>query len=317
MKKIYSLMMFLVLINFSVYAQSKDVLTVAGHEANLTLDPIATTMRTVITHTRPLMFDSLVSRDENGNFTPSLATSWKTIDELTWEFSLRDDVMFHNGEKFDAKSVQTTYGILLDPKKRKSQGFLWEGIESIEIIDDYTVRFHTKKPMGTLLSNLSIGALVPPSYDAATFGTNPIGTGPYKFVEWVRGDHLTAEANQTYWRGKPSFKQVIWYPMAEESTRVATAMTGEVDIISVIPTHMAKVLDANPNVNLMSVTSINTPHLALGGKARSGPIGGNPLVLKAIAHAIDRERIAKEAFRGYALAGKFKSFAGSFGALPR
>lgn len=300
MKKIYSLITFLILIIFSVHAQSKDTLTVAGHEANLTLDPIATTMRTVITHTRPLMFDSLVSRDENGNFTPSLATSWRTIDELTWEFTLRDDVTFHNGEKFDARSVQTTYGILLDPKKRKSQGFLWEGIEKIEVIDDYTVRFHTKRPMGTLLSNLAIGALVPPSYDADTFGTNPVGTGPYKFVEWVRGDHLTAEANEDYWRGKPHFKQVIWYPMAEESTRVATAMTGEVDIISVIPTHMANVLEANPNVNLMSVTSINTPHLALGGKARSGPIGGNPLVLKAIAHAIDRERIAKEAFRGFA-----------------
>ena len=130
MKKIYSLITFLILINFSVYAQSKDTLTVAGHEANLTLDPIATTMRTVITHTRPLMFDSLVSRDENGNFMPSLATSWRTIDELTWEFSLRDDVTFHNGEKFDAKSVQTTYGILLDPEKRKSQGFLWEGIKN-------------------------------------------------------------------------------------------------------------------------------------------------------------------------------------------
>ena len=299
-----------------MFAQSKDVLTVAGHEANLTLDPIATTMRTVITHTRPLMFDTLVSRDEKGQVRPSLATSWKTINELTWEFSLRKGVKFHNGEKFDASSVQKTYGILLDPKQRKSQGFLWSGIDRIEKIDDYTVRIHTKKPMGTLLSNLAIGALVPPSYNYETFGTKPIGTGPYKFVEWVRGDHLTVEANNSYWRGSPSFKKVIWYPMAEESTRVATAMTGEVDIISVIPTHMASVLDANPNVNLMSVTSINTPHLALGGKARTGPVGGNPLVLKAIAHAIDRDRIAKEAFRGYAWPASSSHAPGVLGHCP-
>ena len=316
MKKLSFLITIFLFTGLTLFAQSKDVLTVAGHEANLTLDPIATTMRTVITHTRPLMFDSLVTRDEIGNFKPSLATSWKTINELTWEFSLRKGVKFHNGEKFDASSVQKTYGILLDPKQRKSQGFLWSGIDRIEKIDDYTVRIHTKKPMGTLLSNLAIGALVPPSYNYETFGTKPIGTGPYKFVEWVRGDHLTVEANNSYWRGSPSFKKVIWYPMAEESTRVATAMTGEVDIISVIPTHMASVLDANPNVNLMSVTSINTPHLALGGKARTGPVGGNPLVLKAIAHAIDRDRIAKEAFRGYAWPASSSHAPGVLGHCP-
>ena len=206
MKKIISLITIIVFGSLTLFAQSKDILTVAGHEANLTLDPIATTMRTVITHTRPLMFDSLVSRDEKGNFIPSLATSWKTINELTWEFSLRKGVKFHNGEKFDASSVQKTYGILLDPKQRKSQGFLWSGIDRIEKIDDYKVRIHTKKPMGTLLTNLAIGALVPPSYNYETFGTKPIGTGPYKFVEWVRGDHLTVEANNSYWRGSPSFK---------------------------------------------------------------------------------------------------------------
>ena len=89
MKKLSFLITIFLFTGLTLFAQSKDVLTVAGHEANLTLDPIATTMRTVITHTRPLMFDSLVTRDEKGNFKPSLATSWKTINELTWEFSLR------------------------------------------------------------------------------------------------------------------------------------------------------------------------------------------------------------------------------------
>ena len=279
----------------------KGTLTISGHESNLTLDPIATTMRVTITMTRPLMFDPLLTRDENDKIVPALATSWKAIDDTTWEFELRKGVKFHNGEPFNAQSVKATFDLLLDPTQRQAQGFLWSGIKDIEIIDDFTVRINTIEPMGNLLSNLTIGAMVPTSYDLKTFGAHPIGTGPFKFVEWVRGDHLTVEANLDYWGGPPKVEKVIWYPLHEEATRVATAMTGEIDIVSIIPSNMASIVEASPNVDLMTVLSCNTPHLALGGFGRP-PIGGHDgKVLRAIEYAVDRERIAKEIYYGYAI----------------
>lgn len=295
----------------------KGTLTISGHEANLTIDPIATTMRVTIGMVRPLMFDPLIKRGPEGKFLPALAVSWEAIDDTTWEFKLREGVKFHNGETFNAYSVKTTYDELLDPKKLFVQGFYWDGIEKVEVIDEFTVRFILKAPMGALLANLAtIGAFVPPSYDPKTFALHPIGTGPFKYVEWVRGDHLTVEANLDYWGGPPKVEKIIWYPISEESTRVAAAMTGEIDIVSIIPCSMASIVKASPNVNLMTVTSMCTPSLALGGFGRP-PIGGHDgKVLRAIEYAIDRERIVKQIYFGYATPAKSIHSPSVFGYYP-
>ncbi len=279
----------------------KGTLLISSHEINQTLDPIQNFDQVTFQMVRPMMFDPLVKHDKDNNIVPALATSWKAIDDTTWEFELRKGVKFHNGEPFNAQSVKKTFSILLDTALGKIQAHMWSGIESVEIIDDYTVRIHTHRPMGVLLANLAMGAMVPPSYDAKTFGVNPIGTGPFKFVEWVRGDHLTAEVNPDYWGGLPKIEKVILYPITEEATRVATAMTGEIDIVYMIPNNMASIVGSAPDVELMTIISNITPHLALGGFARP-PIGGHDgKVLRAIDYAIDRERIANEAYYGYAV----------------
>lgn len=295
----------------------KGTLTVIGHESNLTLDPTATTMRVTISMVRPLMFDPLIKRSSTGELEPALAVSWEAIDDLTWEFKLREDVKFHNGEPFNADAVKFTFDLLLDKEGLFAQGFLWSGISEVVVVDEYTVRIITEKPMGNLLSNLTIGAMVPPSaYDVKTFGQNPIGTGPFKFVEWVRGDHLTAEANLDYWGGPPLVEKVIWYPSHEESTRVASAMTGEVDIVNMIPSSMAAIVAKVPTLDLVTITSCNTPCLALGGFGRA-PIGGHDgKVLRAIEYAIDREKIVDQVYHGYAIPAISFHSPGVFGHSP-
>jgi len=280
----------------------KGTLTISGHELNLTIDPLATTMRVTVGMVRPLMFDPLIKRGPEGDFLPALAVSWEAINDTTWEFKLREGVKFHNGEPFNAYAVKTTYDELLDRSKLFAQGFYWAGIEKVEVIDEFTVRIITIAPMGPLLANLAtVGAIVPPSYDSKTFASHPIGTGPFKYVDWVRGDHLTVEANLDYWGGPPKLEKVILYPITEEATRVATAMTGEIDIVYMIPNNMASIVGSAPDVELMTIISNITPHLALGGFARP-PIGGHDgKVLRAIDYAIDRERIANEAYYGYAI----------------
>lgn len=279
----------------------KGTLSISSHEINQTLDPIQNFDQVTLQMVRPMMFDPLVKYDQDNNIVPALATSWKVIDDTTWEFELRKGVKFHNGEPFNAQSVEKTFSILLDTVLGKIQAHMWGGIESVEIVDDYTVRLHTYQPMGVLLANLTMGAMVPLAYDAKTFGVNPVGTGPFKFVEWVRGDHLTVEANLDYWGGPPKLEKVILYPITEEATRVATAMTGEIDIVYMIPNNMASIVGSAPDVELMTIISNITPHLALGGFARP-PIGGHDgKVLRAIDYAIDRERIANEAYYGYAI----------------
>lgn len=293
----------------------KGTLTISGNEGNLTLDPLATTLRTTLTHVRPLMFDPLVTRDDNNNIVPALATSWKIINDTTWEFKLREGVKFHNGESFNAQSVKNTFKILLDPEQRLVQGTFWSGIKDVEIVDDFTVRIITNEPM-SILTYLTLGAMVPLSYDVRTFGINPIGTGPFKFVEWVRGDHLIVEANLDYWGGPPKVEKVIWYPITEEATRVAVAMTGEVDIVSMIPTNMASIVEKVPNVDLMTELSIMTPCLALGGFGRA-PIGGHDgKVLRAIDYAIDREKIVEVVYQGYAEPAKSNFSPCVFGYTP-
>ncbi len=193
------------------------------------------------------LFDHLVERDFEGNIVPGLALSWTVVDTATLEFELREGVTFHNGEPFTAESVNFSVERMLAEEAAPNQG-KFTAIDSVEIVDDYTVQFKLNRPDGTLLDSLTSRlAMLPPRYFAEVgaegFAEAPVGTGPFSFVEWLPDDHITLAANKDYWQGSykgmPQVDTVVFRPIPEAATRVAELQAGGVHMIQdVLPDQM-------------------------------------------------------------------------------
>jgi peptide/nickel transport system substrate-binding protein len=188
------------------------------------------------------IFDNLIERGYDGSIQPMLADSWSTPDPTTVEFKLHQGVKFHNGETFDANSVKFSIERFLDPKMAAPlAGTFPKSFQGVEIVDDYTVRFHFAQSEPTVFDALGLCcAMLPPRYysDNApdVVAANPVGSGPFKFVEWVRDDHTTLAVNPTYWgtetyKGTPLVPTVIFRPVPQAATRSADLLNGTADII--------------------------------------------------------------------------------------
>jgi peptide/nickel transport system substrate-binding protein len=278
------------------WAQDAGTLVVAQQNDALTLDPAKhSTFPTanICFH----LYDALVTIDAKGDFVPALATEWSNPDPLTWRFKLRQGVKFHNGEAFDAKAVKFTFDRALDPNFKAPYFSRISAIKGVEVVDDQTVDFKTEAPFPTMLFSLyeaSFAALiVPPGYigekgpDALT--TAPVGTGPYKFVEWIKDDHLTLEANPDYWGGAPAVKTIIFRPISEVRTRIAELSSGGVDIAVDIPPEEVANLKDGSNTKIASTASDFVYFYAFDTLSDT-PLK-NKLVRQAINYAIDVDAI--------------------------
>jgi len=187
------------------------------------------------------LFDHLIERDFEGNIVPGLAESWSIVGPTVLEFVLRQDVTFHNGEPFNAEAVQFSVVRMLSEEEAPNQGKFTSIIsDSVDIVDDYTVRFNLSRPDGTLFDSLTSRlAMLPPKYfeevGAEGFASAPVGTGPFKFVEWMPDDHVTLAANENYWegsyKGQAQVDTVVFRPIPEAGTRAAELEAGGVDLI--------------------------------------------------------------------------------------
>jgi peptide/nickel transport system substrate-binding protein len=197
------------------------------------------------------IFDTLGRFDENLNPSPNLATEWEMIDDLTWEFTLREGVVAHNGETIDANDVVFSFERCADPDTGAigSCPYTLANIrfDGAEVVDDYRVRIHTQEPIPELRTMLTQWYVLPQEYYEATpiedAALAPIGSGPYRFVEWRRGDELILEANEDYWDGAPPVQRVIWRAVPEASVRIAELNTGGADIIVNVPPDLASQVD--------------------------------------------------------------------------
>lgn len=188
------------------------------------------------------IFDPLITRGADGNFKPALALSWSNPDPLTWEFKLRPGVKFHDGSPMTSEDVKFTFDRALDPNFKAPYFSRISAIKSVEAPDPLTVRFKTAEPFPTMLFSLYEAAfpalIVPAAYVKANgeaLASKPIGTGPYKFVEWRKDDRIVLEANPDYWGGAPKIKTVIWRSIREVRTRIAELRSGGVDVIGDVP----------------------------------------------------------------------------------
>ncbi|MCG8615743.1 MAG: ABC transporter substrate-binding protein [Desulfobacterales bacterium] len=247
-------------------------------------------------------FDGLLQRPApEGKLSPALATDWARLDALTWKFNLRKGVKFHNGNAFNAADVKFTFERMKDPKFSKFLNIA-NSIASIETPDDYTVIFKTVKPVPwfaeTMHQNFIVDKESSVDRDSGDYNTRPIGTGAYKFVEWVKGSYVRMEANADYWEGAPQFKSVEIKPITEGATRFAAIAARQADILSGVPVPMIDRIKKTPFIELVSRPARRCIYMDLGNK--EGTPYADVRVRKAIAMAINEDEIVKTVMRGQA-----------------
>lgn len=246
------------------------------------------------------MYDPLLERDAQGNLIPRLALSWENTDEKTWVFQLREGVTFHNGEPFNSQAVKYTLDrFKTEALKGSPLTPLFSAIDSIETPNDYTVTIKTAEPFGPLLQNLTQAFIVPPkATEAGETVETPIGTGAFKFVEWVKGDRVVLEANPEYFdETQPKVARLVWKDIAEMSTRMTAFETGEVDVVAGIPAEDMLRFEGIDTIKVASRSSTQFRYFWMNGSVE--PFD-NPLVRKAVKHAVDYDSIINDIMGGYA-----------------
>lgn len=206
---------------------------VVALEADLTMvDPnmhVNTPERNVLSH----VYDFLVRLDADMQIRPALAERWEDAgDDVTWTFHLRKGVTYHDGSTFGAADVKYTLDRILNSDNASPQKFRISAINQVNVIDEHTVQLVTAAPFPTLLYELAQVEIVPEGAAAAGAKIEkPVGTGPFKFVEWRRDDRLILEVNKEYWGQVPSYERIVFRFIPEVTTRVAELRSGGVDLI--------------------------------------------------------------------------------------
>ncbi len=245
------------------------------------------------------VFESLVAIDEKLNIKPLLAESWETPDERTYVFKLRKGVKFHDGTDFNAAAVKFNIDRIFDPKFANPRKAEIANVKAAEVVDNYTVKLLLSEPFAPLLANLvdRAGMMLSPAAVqklGKDFSRNPVGTGPFKFVEWKKDDHLTVEKFADYWdKSRPYLDKAIFRGVTDPSVRLADLKTGNLEVaFDPAPKDVAG-LRNNRDVVLLEGPGLSYDGLTFNVKAE--PFS-NKALRKAVAWTIDRESIVKAVY---------------------
>ncbi|RXJ01721.1 glutathione ABC transporter substrate-binding protein [Anaerobacillus alkaliphilus] len=259
-----------------------------------TLDPHGSN-DTATTNATSQIFERLVEYDENGKLAPALATEFKQLDELNWEFKLRQGVKFHDGTDFNAEAVKITFDRILDPEFASPRVTVVNMIEEVIVKDEYTVVVKTKNPFAPLATHLAhnAGSIISPKAiqterDGGLKVTeNPVGTGAFKYVSWEAGNEIKFERYEDYWGNKTSVDTLTIKIVPEQATRVAMLETGEAHAMLVGPSDVNRVEQlAGVTVNRIKSTRMDYVGFNLGKKPFD-----NKKVRQAISMALKKEDI--------------------------
>lgn len=268
------------------------------------------------------VFESLVDVDAAGKPVPGLALAWKPVGDTTWEFTLRRNVRFHDGEAFTADTVLFN----LDRMFRKNLDKY--GVKDVaagtqfdktfpfvtrwEKVDDFTVRVHTSDPSPNLWDFIGREPLVPKAWTIKhgidALNDKPVGTGPWKLVEWKRKTHMLFERNDAYWATPPLVKRLRLQVIPEASARLAALRAGQVSLVDAVPPLDATVLARESSLKVVSGPQKLNCRLYLNGRPKDkfdsgGKDGlfGDTKTRLALASAVNSDAIVKKIFQGYAV----------------
>ena len=261
---------------------------------------------------RQHLFDTLIQQDANGNLKPGLATSWRAIDALTWEFQLRKDVVFHDGTPFTADDVIFTVQRI--PRMPQSPAPLLRytrHITGMEAPSPDAVLIRTDEPQPLFPNDLSRVAIVSrKAMEGKTLaelntGEVWVGTGPYRFVSWVRGKQLVLARNESYWGGAQPWSQVVFRQIADEKGRIQAVGKG-VDVVERVSVNAFDMLRRNRKISIVQKASNRLIYLHMDSGREVSPfvreVEDNPLqkekVRRALSYAIDRTYLTNNILKG-------------------
>jgi peptide/nickel transport system substrate-binding protein len=301
-------------------------LPAAAQELSIALSTPVTTMDPHFHNLTPNIaagkhiFETLVDQDAQQALKPGLAESWRVLDSTTWEFKLRKNVRWHDGTPFTAEDVLATLRrVPLVPNSPASFGIYTRPIIEAKAVDANTVIMKTREPHPLLPNDLAQVLIIQKKMEGASTqdfnsGKAAIGTGPYRFGEYVSGDRITLVANDKYWGPKPAYAKVRLRMITNSAARVAALLSGDVQMIEAVPTADIEKLKKDPRVSLASAVSNRIIYLHLdSGREKHSPfvtdVAGKPMeanplrdarVRKAISKMIDRDAIASRIMEGEA-----------------
>ncbi|CAM3760693.1 ABC transporter substrate-binding protein [Bordetella bronchialis] len=285
-----------------------DTLRMAYDQAPESVDPYFNNVRVGVIIAANV-WDTLLYRDPLTNeYKGQLAESWKQVDDKTLEFKLRKDVRFHNGETFDADSVVYTLNFVADPKNKATTQQNVQWIDRVEKVDQYTVRIHTKEPFPAAKEYLSTTVAIHPAkyykeVGPAGMNAKPVGSGPYKVVDYQPGKSITLERNADYFKDSPKAQprigKVVIRFIPDRQTQMAEVLSGQEDFIMSVPKDQAEQLAGMPNLQVVSGNTMRIVFMQMNTLPNTpAPQLKDERVRKAIAHAIDRESIIKNIVGG-------------------
>jgi peptide/nickel transport system substrate-binding protein len=254
-------------------------------------------------HPIKAMYDSLVEFDQDLEVQPLLATDWEVSDDgLEWSMSLREGVLFHNGVELTSQDVLATIQHIQDEDVPASRRSSYVFIEDVDTSDPYVARFICSEVQPDFVQLMGDGTPHLINHDhreevGYDYARDPVGCGPYKFVEWVAGDRIVMERFDDYWGERPGFQNYVFRPIAETSTRVVVIRTGEADFSFNIPPADAEEVDAEDGVSVIAEPGL-TVHM-IEPKVALGPLS-DANVRRALNMAIDKDAIIEQIMHGYA-----------------
>ena len=237
---------------------------------------------------------------------PSLATSWEQIDDTTWEFTLRDDVVFHDGQPMTAADVKASVELASGFSGESAYALTWAPAE-VEIVDDYTVRIITEEPFAPMLAELWWTPIVSAQWlegDEGDLATTPNGTGPFRLVE-DSVNVKTMESNPDYWQEPATIDTLVWEFIQDPQTRLDALLSGDAHAIDRVPPEHLEILEAEGGIELVGVTGIESVNLFVA-PGRLPIWDENPDFRRAVNLSFDRGPLVENLVMGAsAPAGSF------------
>ncbi|MEO3474609.1 ABC transporter substrate-binding protein [Roseomonas sp. CAU 1739] len=266
-----------------------------------------------------MLFDSLLTTDSRAALRPGLAESWRAVSDTVWEFTLRENVRFHDGTPLTADDIAYTFERI--PQMRgpgASFSTMIRPVQRLEIVDARTLRMHTAEPAPLLPTYLSQVMIVSRRLHAEATtsdfnsGKSAIGTGPFRLVSHATGDRIVMERNDQYWGAKPHWASVTYRMITNDAARTAALLSGDVDIIDQISTSDLERLRRDNRFRVAEATSLRVMYITLDG-TRQPPVPlltaagdrnplADPRVRRALDMAIDRRQLVDRVMEGAALA---------------
>jgi peptide/nickel transport system substrate-binding protein len=263
-----------------------------------TLDPA-----TSVIYTGAQVYDNIFSKlidiDTDGSFYGVLATQWAASDETTWVFDLVTNATFHNGEPFTPDDVVYTFERILDPATASAYSSLFDSIDSVTRTGDAQVTFTLKSPFGPFLTNLANNGQIvnQKAIEAGDPSRNPIGTGPFRFVEWVQGQHVTLEKNPDYFiDGKPFLDAVELRFLLVDQGRIDGLRSNELQWVDAVPLSQLQTLQSDSDFTYVTSPTAGIPDF-LAMNVTAAPFD-QPEVRQAVAWALNRTEIRDVAYFG-------------------